>query len=119
MKEPRIVTFWRHVVLVAFVAISIYPVLNVFSISLRPGNRLRSTDLSIIPENWSFHSYRELFVEQPFLAWLGNSLLVSTLVTVTGVCLASIGGYAFSRFRFVGRSASMVAWAMEPTISYL
>jgi arabinogalactan oligomer/maltooligosaccharide transport system permease protein len=28
---------------------------------------------------------------------------------VTGVALASIGGYAFSRFRFVGRKATMLA----------
>ena len=92
-----------------FVAISLYPALNVFSISLRPGNRLRSTDLSIIPDDWTLDSYVELFTEQPFLRWLGNSLLVAALVTVTGVALASIGGYAFSRFRFVGRKATMLA----------
>jgi arabinogalactan oligomer/maltooligosaccharide transport system permease protein len=40
---------------------------------------------------------------------LGNSLVVALGVTVTGVALASIGGYAFSRFRFVGRNATMLA----------
>jgi arabinogalactan oligomer / maltooligosaccharide transport system permease protein len=109
MREPKWITAIRHVVLLAFVAISIYPALNVFSISLRPGNRLRSTDLSIIPADWTFASYIQLFTEQPFLRWLGNSLLVAALVTVTGVALASIGGYAFSRFRFVGRKATMLA----------
>ena len=95
--------------LVLFVIVSVYPAVNVVSISLRPGNQLRSTDLSIIPEGWTFDSYRQLFSEQPFLTWLGNSLLVSTVVTLSGVCLASIGGYAFSRFRFVGLRACMVA----------
>ena len=51
----------------------------------------------------------QLFTEQPFLRWLGNSLLVSLLVTLTGVALAAIGGYALSRFRFVGRQATMLA----------
>jgi arabinogalactan oligomer/maltooligosaccharide transport system permease protein len=109
MREPKWITAIRHVVLLAFVAVSVYPALNVFSISLRPGNRLRSTDLSIIPADWTFASYIQLFTEQPFLRWLGNSLLVAALVTVTGVALASIGGYAFSRFRFVGRKATMLA----------
>ncbi|HUS40557.1 MAG TPA: ABC transporter permease subunit, partial [Pirellulales bacterium] len=59
--------------------------------------------------NWTFHSYWALFNEQPFLRWMGNSLLVSLAVTMTGVALASIGGYAFSRFRFVGRDGSMIA----------
>ncbi|MCA9784124.1 MAG: sugar ABC transporter permease [Calditrichaeota bacterium] len=109
MKEPRLLTLVRHVVLLVFVAISIYPVLNVFTISLRPGDRLRSTDLSIIPADWSIASYVELFTNQPFMTWLWNSLLVSGVVTLTGVTLASTGGYAFSRFRFVGRDFSMLA----------
>ena len=98
----------RHLVLLLFVAISVYPALNVLSISLRPGNRLQTTDLSIIPDNWTFDSYIQLFTEQPFLIWLGNSLLVSIAVTITGVVLASSGGYALSRFKFVGRRASML-----------
>lgn len=108
MKEPRWVTVIRHAVLLTFVAISVYPILNVVSISLRPGNRLRSTDLSIIPEDWTFRSYVALFTEQPFLTWMGNSLLVSILVTLTGVVLASTGGYAFSRFQFVGKKTALL-----------
>ena len=108
MKEPRGITLLRHLVLLVFAVIAVYPALNVFTISLRPGNRLRSTDLAIIPENWTFDSYVKLFTEQPFLTWLGNSLLVALLVTLTGVALASIGGYAFSRFKFVGRRAGML-----------
>lgn len=109
MREPRAITLLRHAVLLTFVAISVYPVLNVVSISLRPGNRLRSTDLAIIPADWTLASYVQLFTEQPFLTWLGNSLAVSALVTLTGVALASTAGYAFSRFRFVGRKATMLA----------
>jgi len=109
MREPKIITMLRHAVLLMFVAISVYPALNVLSISLRPGDRLRSTDLAIIPNDWTLNSYVELFMEQPFLRWLGNSLLVASMVTVTGVALAAIGGYAFSRFRFVGRKTAMLA----------
>jgi arabinogalactan oligomer/maltooligosaccharide transport system permease protein len=109
MRESKWITALRHVVLLTFVAIALYPALNVLTISLRPGNQLRSTDLSIIPENWTLNSYRELFAEQPFLRWLANSLLVATGVTITGVVLAAIGGYAFSRFRFIGRKATMLA----------
>ncbi len=109
MRESKIITALRHALLLAFVAISLYPALNVLSISLRPDNRLRSTDLAIIPSDWTLNSYKQLFTEQPFLRWLGNSLIVAAAVTVTGVALAAIGGYAFSRFRFVGRNATMLA----------
>jgi len=109
MRESKSITALRHALLLTFSAIAIYPALNVFSISLRPDNRLRSTDLAIIPDNWTLASYRQLFTEQPFLRWLANSLIVATGVTLTGVALAAIGGYAFSRFRFVGRNATMLA----------
>jgi arabinogalactan oligomer/maltooligosaccharide transport system permease protein len=108
-REPLWITLARHALLLPVVALSVYPVLNVLSISLRPGNRLRSTDLAIIPADWTFHSYIALFTEEPFLRWMGNSLLVSGTVTATGVALAALGGYAFSRFQFVGRNASMLA----------
>ncbi len=109
MKEPRLISLLRHAVLILFSAVAVYPALNVLSISLRPGNRLRSTDLAIIPADWTLASYVQLFTEQPFLTWLFNSLLVSGLVTVTGVALASIAGYAFSRYSFTGRRAMMLA----------
>src|SRR6478735_7743501 len=109
MRESKFITLMRHALLLVFVAIALYPALNVLSISLRPDNRLRSTDLTIIPADWTLSSYVQLFTEQPFLKWLGNSLIVSAGVTVTGVALASLGGYAFSRFRFVGRNATMLA----------
>lgn len=95
--------------LLAFVAVALWPVLDVVSISLRPGNQLRTSQWRLVPEDWTFDSYRQLFTEQPFLQWLGNSLLVAGAVTLTGVALASIGGYAFSRFRFVGRQAMMLS----------
>jgi arabinogalactan oligomer/maltooligosaccharide transport system permease protein len=109
MKEPRILTFGRHAVLLVFRAIAVYPLLNVVTISLRPGDKLRSTSLDIIPEGASLDSYAALFTQHEFTTWLWNSLLVSLVVTLTGVALAAIGGYAFSRFKFVGRDAGMLA----------
>jgi arabinogalactan oligomer/maltooligosaccharide transport system permease protein len=109
MKEPRLITLGRHALLLVFTVIAVYPALNVFSISLRPGNKLRSTDLSIIPHDWTLDSYVQLFTEQPFLRWMGNSMIVALAVTFTGVVLAAIGGYAFSRFKFVGRDTGLVA----------
>ena len=108
VKEKGWITAGRHAVLLLFVVISVYPALNVLSISLRPGNKLRSKDLSIIPDDWTFDSYVQLFTEQPFLLWLGNSFIVSVLVTLLGVVLAAVGGYALSRYKFVGREASML-----------
>lgn len=109
VREPVLLTAARHAVLLLFVAISLWPVLDVVSISLRPGDQLRTTEWRLIPEGATLESYRRLLFEEPFLRWMGNSLLVSAAVTATGVVVASVGGYAFSRFRFAGRQALMIS----------
>lgn len=96
-------------VLTLFTVFAIYPVLRVFSISLRPGDRLLTKSLAIIPDGANFSAYISLFTEEPFLIWLRNSLLISIVVTIVGVSLATTAGYAFSRFKFPGKSSAMIA----------
>jgi arabinogalactan oligomer/maltooligosaccharide transport system permease protein len=97
-----------HLVLLFFTLFSIYPVLQVITISLRPGDRLLTKSLAIIPENATLNSYYQLFFEEPFLQWMLNSLLIAFFVTVSGVGLAATAGYAFSRYRFRGRNFSLI-----------
>lgn len=108
MKNKKIFTnALIYIVLATFTLIALYPVINVFTISIRPDDRLLSTSLSIIPEHATFQTYIDLFTTQPFLLWVWNSTLISFIVTVTGVSLASTAGYALSRFNFVGKKSSM------------
>jgi len=86
---------------------TLYPVLSVVTISLRPADRLLSTDLSIIPDSATLRNYADLFTSTPFLRWMLNSFIVTAIVTLTGVALASMGGYAISKFRFAGKKAVM------------
>lgn len=109
MKDPWWIGLARHVFLLIFTAIAIFPVLEVVSVSLRPGNQLRTAKWEFIPEDASLASFRTLLWERPFLAWLGNSIVVASAVTTTGVSLAAIGGYALSRYRFVGRNTLMLS----------
>jgi arabinogalactan oligomer/maltooligosaccharide transport system permease protein len=92
-----------YAVLALFAALAVYPVVQIVTISLRPSDQLLSTSLAVIPEGASFENFRVLLTETLFLRWMLNSLLVSFVVTVTGVALASTAGYALSRFRFAGR----------------
>lgn len=104
-KAEKIIAY---AVLTFFTLFSIYPILVVFSISIRPGDRLLSKSLAIIPEDFTFQTYLKLFIDQPFLRWMMNSLVVSILVTIFAVALAASAGYAFSRFKFKGRDTSMI-----------
>ena len=90
-----------------FAFLSVYPITRIITVSLRPGDRLLSTSLAFIPDGATLDNYRALLFETPFLRWLFNSLVVSAVVTVTGVALASTAGYAISRYRFMGRGSML------------
>lgn len=107
MKNTKIIII--YIVLAFFVVVSVYPILRVFSISVRPGNNLLSKSLAIVDENSTFENYTKLFTEKPFLLWLKNSLLVTITTCITGVLLASFAGYAFSRFKFPFKKAGLLS----------
>jgi arabinogalactan oligomer/maltooligosaccharide transport system permease protein len=100
--------FLIHTILILCCVIAIYPVLRVVSVSLRPGDRLLSTSLAIIPEDASFENFISIVTEKNFLLWVWNSLMITGATAIVGVILASTSAYAFSRWRFPGRNAGMI-----------
>ena len=97
-----------HGLLIAFSIMAIYPVLRIISVSLRPGDRLLSTSLRLIPEDASLENYRQALVERDFLLWLWNTTLITVLTATVGLILAASSAYVFSRWRFRGRKAMLV-----------
>ena len=98
---------WVHLLVWLFVAFAVFPILQIVAISLRPGDQLYSTEFQLIPDNATLAAYRIMFTEKPFLLWLRNSAVVSVGTSLIGVALASLGGFALSRYRFSGRGAAL------------
>ena len=98
-----------HMILIVFALIAVFPIWQVVNISLRPGDQLLSTSLELIPQNATVNNYVRLFAEREFVRWLSNSALVSLTVTLSGVLFASMAGYGFSRFRFVGKKIGLLS----------
>jgi len=97
-----------HLTLIICCIIAVYPVLRVLSVSLRPGDRLLSTSLAIIPADATLDAYRTVVVDKDFLLWLFNSIVITAGTAVFGVTLAATSAYAFSRWRFIGRAPFLV-----------
>lgn len=97
-----------HIVLIIACIVAIFPILRVLAVSLRPGDRLMSTDLSIIPPDATLESYRIMLFDKPFLSWVWNSLAITISTALIGVILAATAAYAFSRWKFPGRSVGLV-----------
>jgi maltose/maltodextrin transport system permease protein len=101
--------------LIAFIALILFPFLIVLSISLRPGNF--STG-SLIPnpisfEHWSlalgipYETPQGQVLQPPFpvLTWLWNSIKISAIASSGILVLSMTAAFAFSRMRFAGRGA--------------
>jgi len=88
--------------------VAVYPILRVFSVSIRPGDRLLSTSLAIVPPDWSWNNYIRLLTERDFFLWLWNSIVITLSTATAGVILAATSAYAFSRWKFPGRAPGLI-----------
>ena len=78
----RLRSILLHLLLAGITLVTIYPILVVISVSLRPSDALYSTSLGLIPDGATLAAYRTILADKPFLLWMRNSLLVSVSVTV-------------------------------------
>ncbi|MFZ9519411.1 MAG: sugar ABC transporter permease [Silvanigrellaceae bacterium] len=97
-----------HVFLWIACIVALFPVSRIVTISLRPGNRLLSSDMSIVPADASLGSYWTILTQKPFLQWLYNSLLITVSTSLIGVSLAATAAYAFARYSFPGRKSGLL-----------
>jgi len=104
-----------HLVLIVACIVAVYPVARIFTISIRPGDKMLSRDLRIIPEDATLTSYEQVLFGDPtrkmksdFFLWLWNSLIITVITASIGLVLSSTAAYAFSRFKFPGRGPGLI-----------
>ena len=87
--------------------LGLVPILYIFLLSVSGGSGALTTGLSILPEKFTLENYRRIIVEEPFLRWMANSVVLSVGTMVIAMGTSVLASYAFSRFRFVGKNVSM------------
>jgi arabinogalactan oligomer/maltooligosaccharide transport system permease protein len=115
-----------HAFLLLMVGVTVYPILWAVTIAFSGKQSLAIADvpneatlvdrlraITPWPTELSFANFHDLFTQQPFARWLLNSVWVSALTTFLGVFLACTAAYAFSRFRFPGRRAGLMAFLVS------
>ena len=122
---------WRvraaHAGLWLLIAVTLFPLLAVLSISLRPGNFATG---SLIPSTISFEHWQLALgiavtqpdgnvVQPPFpvLLWLWNSIKIATIASLLIVAISTTAAYAFARLKFARKQSilnSMLLLQMFP-----
>ncbi|MFT7773153.1 maltose ABC transporter permease MalG [Roseateles sp.] len=109
-KQARWRILAAHAVMWVFIALTLFPLLAVVSISLRPGNfatgSLLPTEISL--EHWKlalgipYQAADGSLVQPPFpvLTWLWNSIKIATASALLIVAISTTAAYAFARLKF-------------------
>ena len=94
----------RWLLAIFLIIFALFPVLWILSASFNPSNTLATS--SLIPSSVGLDNYRQLFSspQTPFLRWWWNSLKISTITTLLSLAITTLAAYAFSRFRYRGRT---------------
>ncbi|WP_413452808.1 ABC transporter permease subunit [Georgenia phoenicis] len=95
---------WKYPVAVVIVFYAAFPLVYALSASLDPQGSLAGS--SSLFDELSTLNYAELG-ETRYWTWVANTLLVCSAAAVGAVLMGGAAAYAFSRFRFRGRRASL------------
>lgn len=106
-REPRglVNTFVGYSILIFFALVFLYPFVIQLANSFKTEPDAADNPLSPVPNPVSFAGFERIFEGTDFPLWLGNSLLVTVVITAGRVFFDSLAGYALARLRFGGRRA--------------
>jgi multiple sugar transport system permease protein len=91
------------VVLLAFFSLLfVYPFIWLVSASLKPRAFVFTNRL--IPQQWHFYNYVQIWHAAPFLRWFWNSFYIDSLAALTVTFTSALTAFAFAYFRFPFRN---------------
>jgi multiple sugar transport system permease protein len=94
-----------HLVLIPATIILIFPFLWLLLTSVETQAEALHFPPLLTPHVLKFGNYLDALRSGPFGTWFLNSLIVAVATVLCNLVLCSLAGYAFARFRFLGRTA--------------
>ncbi|MFB9234203.1 carbohydrate ABC transporter permease [Plantactinospora siamensis] len=107
-----------YLLLALIVLFSAFPIYWMFVIATSTDEALTKTPPAVVPGNQFFVNLHEVFTMQDvyFAASLINSLIVSSVVTLSMLFFCSLAGFAFAKLRFRGSNALMLFVVLTLTV---
>ena len=102
-KHHGKVAFIVKILLWFYAACTMFVLVYMTYQSLRPRRDVLSKTFGV-PETLNLDNYIELFTEEHFLRYFGNSVLILVLSLVLLIALSSMTAYGIARYRFKGKS---------------
>ncbi|MDQ3773161.1 MAG: carbohydrate ABC transporter permease [Pseudomonadota bacterium] len=103
LSQKTLGTLGIHVLLVAAVCLTIFPLAWMVMASVMPAGEASTYPMSWVPSTLSLEHYRALFSRLDVVRYIMNSALIAGAVTLISLVVNSMAGYAFAKLSFPGR----------------
>ena len=90
--------------LLAGLAVPLLPLLWTLSSSFKPVSDIFIYPPRPLPSPGTLENYQRLFSDVPYLQWFWNTLWVSVVSTGLALFFSALGGYAFAKYEFRGKT---------------
>ena len=119
LKREKRARILRHVFLICFSFVMLYPLFWLFSASLKPDSQIFG-NLGLWPETLQPENYPDGWTALPvsFTTFYRNSLIVTVLAVVGNLMSCSFAAYAFARLQFTGKNLFFALMMMTLMIPY-
>jgi len=94
-----------HLVLIPATVVLIFPFVWLVATSLETPSEALHFPPILIPHTIRFANYSDALATAPFGRFMINSAVVAVATVLGNLVLCTLAGYAFARFRFLGRTA--------------
>jgi len=110
---PGLAAYLGTLVVLALLALVLTPVLWAVLSAFKSRADIFAGD--VWPRRWSLENFDELLAKTFYLRWMVNSLVVALASTALGLLFCSLGGYAFAKFDFPGKT--VMFWVVIASVS--
>lgn len=101
MRPTKILLTGAHrLAILAYVAVALFPLFWLLKVSVTPNELLYSEGVRLWPSRTTFEHFQFVIAHSAFPTFFKNSLIVAGSTALVVTALASLSGYALSRFSF-------------------
>ncbi|MFZ1346164.1 MAG: carbohydrate ABC transporter permease [Tabrizicola sp.] len=118
-RTSPVLTIGKYAALAFYLIFALFPLYWLVKISITPDRLTFSEGTALWPSEATLANFRSVIFQSDFLAYFGNSLIVSLGTAAATTLIAAGAGYAFSRFNFGGKRliiALMLVTQMFPLL---
>ena len=121
ITAPRtpVLMIGKYVAISFYLIFALFPLYWLLKIALTPDQLIFTEGTNLVPSQMTFANFTSVLFKTHFLAYFGNSLVVSLGTAAITTMVAAGAGYAFSRFHFGGKKiiiAVMLITQMFPLL---